>query len=99
MIKKQGRGKMARLYEIEGGSHCEGIYGQHPNLLRPMLPCFRQAFEVLEQWTPLVALEGPLAITVEQVVPQGVVLCPPQGLLLCVGTALCYVLKGSDLSG
>ena len=41
---------MARLYEIEGGSHFEGLYGQHPNLLRPMLPCFRDAFGVLEQW-------------------------------------------------
>ena len=51
MIKQQGRGKMARLYEIEGGSHFEGLYGQHPGLLRPMLPCFREAFDVLEQWT------------------------------------------------
>ena len=42
---------MARLYEIEGGSHFEGLYGRHPDLLRPMLPCFREAFDVLEQWT------------------------------------------------
>jgi hypothetical protein len=51
MIKNQGRGRMARLYEIEGGSHFEGLYGQHPDLLRPMLPCFRDAFEALEKWT------------------------------------------------
>jgi hypothetical protein len=51
MIKLQGRDTMARLYEIEGGSHFEGIYGRHPDLLRPMLPCFREAFGVLEQWT------------------------------------------------
>jgi len=51
MIAQQGRGSMARLYEIEGGSHFEGLYGQHPDLLRPMLPCFREAFEVLEEWT------------------------------------------------
>jgi hypothetical protein len=51
MIEKQGRGAMARLYEVEGGSHFEGLYGQHPGLLRPMLPCFRGAFEALEQWT------------------------------------------------
>jgi hypothetical protein len=51
MIEQQGRGDMARLYEIEGGSHFEGLYGMHPGLLRPMLPCFREAFEVLEQWT------------------------------------------------
>ena len=42
---------MSRLYEVEGGSHFEGLYGQHPDLLRPMLPCFREAFAVLEQWT------------------------------------------------
>lgn len=51
MIRQQGRSKMARLYEIEGGSHFEGLYGQHPGMLRPMLPCFRDAFDVLEQWT------------------------------------------------
>ena len=42
---------MTRLYEVEGGSHFEGLYGQHPDLLRPMLPCFREAFGALEQWT------------------------------------------------
>jgi len=51
MIKQQGRGGMARLYEIEDGSHFERIYGHHPYLLRPMLPCLREAFGVLEQWT------------------------------------------------
>jgi hypothetical protein len=51
MIEQQGRTEMARLYEIEGGSHFEGLYGRHPELLRPMLPCFRDAFELLEQWT------------------------------------------------
>ncbi len=42
---------MARLYEVEGGSHFEALYLQHPALLRPMLPCFREAFAALEQWT------------------------------------------------
>ena len=51
MIANQGRGRMARLYEVEGGSHFEDRYGQHPDLLRPMLPCFRDAFEALEKWT------------------------------------------------
>ena len=51
MIANQGRGAMTRLYEVEGGSHFEDLYGQHPGLLRPMLPCFRDAFEALEQWT------------------------------------------------
>ena len=51
MIKDQSRGSMERLYEVEGGSHFEGLYGQYPDLLRPMLPCFREAFTALEQWT------------------------------------------------
>jgi len=51
MIADQGRGRMARLYDVEGGSHFEALYGQHPGLLRPMLPCFREAFQALEQWT------------------------------------------------
>ena len=51
MIKDHGRGSMSRLYEVEGGSHFEDLYLQHPTLLRPMLPCFREAFTALEQWT------------------------------------------------
>ena len=51
MIANQGRGAMTRLYEVEGGSHFEDLYISHPDLLRPMLPCFRDAFEALEQWT------------------------------------------------
>ena len=51
MIAQQGRSSMARLYEVEGGSHFEGLYGQHRDLLRPMLPCFREVFKALEQWT------------------------------------------------
>jgi hypothetical protein len=51
MIANQGRGSMARLYEVEGGSHFEDLYGGFPGLLRPMLPCFRDAFGELERWT------------------------------------------------
>jgi hypothetical protein len=51
MIEDQSRGSMQRLYEVEGGSHFEGLYGLFPGLLRPMLPCFREAFTDLEQWT------------------------------------------------
>jgi hypothetical protein len=51
MIRSSGRGALSRLYEVEGGSHFEGLYGQLPNLLRPMLPCFQDAFDALEEWT------------------------------------------------
>jgi hypothetical protein len=51
MISNQGRRSMARLYEVEGGTHFEHLYSQHPGLLRTVLPCFRDAFHLLEQWT------------------------------------------------
>ena len=51
MIKDHGRRALSRLYEVEGGSHFEGQYRQFPNLLRPMLPCFQDAFGALEGWT------------------------------------------------
>jgi hypothetical protein len=51
MIKDHGRRALSRLYEVEGGSHFEGQYSQFPNLLRPMLPCFQDAFGALEDWT------------------------------------------------
>jgi hypothetical protein len=51
MIKDHGRRALSRLYEVEGGSHFEGQYRQFPNLLRPMLPCFQDAFGALEDWT------------------------------------------------
>ena len=51
MVANQGRGAMSRLYEVEGGTHFEGLYGRFPDLLRPMLPCFQDAFTALEDWT------------------------------------------------
>ena len=51
MIERQGRGAMSRLYGVEGGSHFEDRYLQHPTVLRPMLPCFQDAFGALERWT------------------------------------------------
>jgi Tannase and feruloyl esterase len=50
-VDEQGRSDMARLYEVEGGTHFEALYGQHSQLIRPMLPCFREAFHALENWT------------------------------------------------
>ena len=51
MIKDQGRDRLTRLYEVEGGTHFEAdLYGSHPALTRPMLPCFRDTFDALEAW-------------------------------------------------
>ena len=51
MIKDQGRDRLTRLYEVEGGTHFEAdLYQTHPTLTRPMLPCFQDAFDALEAW-------------------------------------------------
>ncbi|GAA3125875.1 tannase/feruloyl esterase family alpha/beta hydrolase [Planomonospora alba] len=39
-----------RYYRIEDGNHVDGLYGTHPDRLRPILPCFRSAFAALESW-------------------------------------------------
>lgn len=39
-----------RYYRIAGGNHVDGLYPTHPDLLRPMLPCYRTAFVAMERW-------------------------------------------------
>jgi hypothetical protein len=39
-----------RYYRVAGGNHVDGLYAAHPDRLRPILPCFRSAFEALEGW-------------------------------------------------
>ncbi|MFC9998778.1 hypothetical protein [Nocardia sp. NPDC127526] len=61
LIRDQGREAAHRYYRIDGGNHVDGLYDRHPNLLRPMLPCFRSAFEALESWTATGQLPPPTA--------------------------------------
>ncbi|WP_345429986.1 tannase/feruloyl esterase family alpha/beta hydrolase [Actinoallomurus vinaceus] len=51
LIRDRGRGRLHRYYRIEGGNHVDGLYDAHPDLLRPILPCFHSAFAALEDWT------------------------------------------------
>jgi hypothetical protein len=52
MIENQGRERLTRLYEVEGGTHFEhDLWIAFPGLVRPMLPCFEDAFAALEEWT------------------------------------------------
>ncbi|WP_248958680.1 tannase/feruloyl esterase family alpha/beta hydrolase [Sphaerisporangium perillae] len=51
LISARGRDRLHRYYRIEGGNHVDGLYDANPGLLRPILPCFRDAFEALEGWT------------------------------------------------
>ena len=50
MIRSAGLSGAHRYYVIEGGNHVDGLYDEHPDTLRPILPCYREAFEALENW-------------------------------------------------
>ncbi|WP_066944400.1 tannase/feruloyl esterase family alpha/beta hydrolase [Streptomyces lushanensis] len=50
MIKDQHRATLHRYYTIEGGTHVDGLYDSFPDRLRPILPCYRSAFEALTRW-------------------------------------------------
>jgi hypothetical protein len=50
MITKAGRGNLHRYYTIQGGNHVDGRADAHPQELRPILPCYREAFLRLTAW-------------------------------------------------
>jgi hypothetical protein len=50
MIADQDRDRLHRYYRIEGGNHVDSLVGIDPTHLRPMLPCFRTAFDALTAW-------------------------------------------------
>ena len=39
-----------RYYRIGGGDHVDSFYDKYPGRLRPILPCHRKAFGMLERW-------------------------------------------------
>ncbi|QNS07589.1 tannase/feruloyl esterase family alpha/beta hydrolase [Streptomyces xanthii] len=50
MVRDRGRGALHRTYTIQGGTHTDGLYDTYPDRLRPILPCYRDAFDALTQW-------------------------------------------------
>ncbi|MFI7412676.1 tannase/feruloyl esterase family alpha/beta hydrolase [Streptomyces sp. NPDC049627] len=50
MIDASGRGSLHRYFTIAGGTHVDGLYDTHPDRLRPVLPCYRSAFDTLVSW-------------------------------------------------
>jgi hypothetical protein len=48
MIRAAGRGALHRYYVIQGGSHVDSRYDTYPGALRPILPCYRTAFDAFE---------------------------------------------------
>ena len=50
MVDASGRGRLHRYYTIQGGTHVDGLYDTYPDRLRPILPCYRSAFDALVSW-------------------------------------------------
>ncbi|MFE7270898.1 tannase/feruloyl esterase family alpha/beta hydrolase [Streptomyces sp. NPDC057623] len=50
MVDASGRGPLHRYFTIAGGTHVDGLYDTHPDRLRPILPCYRSAFDALVSW-------------------------------------------------
>lgn len=65
MIDDQHRARLHRYYTIKGGTHVDGLYDTYPDRLRPVLPCYRSAFEALTQW-----VEGDATPPASRTVPK-----------------------------
>ncbi|MFI9123067.1 tannase/feruloyl esterase family alpha/beta hydrolase [Streptomyces bikiniensis] len=50
MVDDRGRGRLHRYYTVRGGTHTDGLYDTYPDRLRPILPCYRSAFDALTRW-------------------------------------------------
>jgi len=50
LVAAAGRSGLHRYYVIEGGNHVDSFYGFFPDRLRPILPCYRDAFTALVAW-------------------------------------------------
>ena len=50
MIANAGRGGMHRYYTIEDGNHVDDRHDLFPREIRPILPCYREAFARLTSW-------------------------------------------------
>jgi hypothetical protein len=48
MIRDNGLGSRHRYYVIEGGTHVDSRYDRYKAQSRPILPCYRAAFEAME---------------------------------------------------
>ncbi len=54
LIEKAGSSDLHRYYRIEGGTHIHSLYDDPDPLfrenLRPIVPCYRAAFDRLVEW-------------------------------------------------
>jgi len=50
LIAAQGRSPLHRYYVVEDANHVDSLYDLLPQVTRPLLPCYRDAFAALEAW-------------------------------------------------
>jgi hypothetical protein len=50
MVAASRKSKSHRYYVIEDGNHVDGLVDAQPTVLRPILPCYREAFQRLTAW-------------------------------------------------
>lgn len=50
MVRRSGKSRLHRYYVVEDGNHVDGLYDNYPDRLRPMLPCYREAFDAMVSW-------------------------------------------------
>ncbi|KAB2971446.1 tannase/feruloyl esterase family alpha/beta hydrolase [Streptomyces sp. SS1-1] len=50
MVDGSGRGRLHSYVTVVGGTHVDGLYDTYPDRLRPILPCYRSAFDELVSW-------------------------------------------------
>ncbi|MBA2443303.1 MAG: tannase/feruloyl esterase family alpha/beta hydrolase [Rubrobacter sp.] len=48
LVESAGRSDLHSYFVIEDGNHVDSFYDDYPDELRPILPCYRAAFEALE---------------------------------------------------
>lgn len=49
LVRKSGNGGTYRYLVVEDGNHVDGLYDLYPDKLRPILPCYREAFLALDE--------------------------------------------------
>nr|WP_245600878.1 alpha/beta hydrolase [Streptomyces sulphureus] len=50
LVARAGASAHHRLYTVQDGNHTDGLHDEHPDRLRPILPCYRSAFTALTAW-------------------------------------------------
>ncbi len=50
LVEERHRDPLHRYYVVEGGQHVDSFYALFPDRIRPILPCYRDAFDALVAW-------------------------------------------------